>query len=678
MQCTHTFLGFMLDEPDTILALVGAVLILPGLILNELLPMLGRQHPILNVFSIVAMVIAGYPIALSAWKSLIENHEFNINVLMTIASIGAIFIGAYTEAGLVMVLFAFGEALEGYTEERARDSIRRLMTVIPQNATLLRPSMDCQVHKSQDGYTGCSCPLCEPTAQTVGVEELQIGDKILVKPGERIPMDGLIITGVSSVNQAPITGESIPVFKDSGRRVLASSINGEGTLEIEVTHLSEDNTISRLIRMVGKAQENRAATQRFVDKFAKTYTPAVIGLALLVAAVPPFFFNAPFFNPASNIHGWLYRALGLLVIACPCALVISTPVSIISAITNAARNGVLIKGGAHLETLSKVAAIAFDKTGTLTKGKPTIIGVYAIDCAELEDDLCENCDDILAIASAVEKQSEHPLAQAVVEKSETRGVDGKYPVADAVTALPGKGVVGSVNGREVLIGSHPHFDASVPHGVEECQKIDTASHQGYTPMLISTDNDYVGFITIADTFREDSQKAIANLRQDGVDHLVMLTGDNEATAKNVATNVGITYVKANLLPEQKAEVVKDLLFQHGTVAMVGDGINDAPAMATASIGIAMGGATGGTDQVMETADVVLMSDDLNKLPYAYKLSKMAMRIVRENVFLSLGIKLLFLILVLIGTGSLWLAVFADVGGSVLVTLNGMRLLKFTR
>ncbi len=673
-----TIWAFMRSRRDTQLALLGALLILPGLIFNELLPGLGFSHPLLDLFSIAAMLIAGYPIARSAWRAITINREININVLMTIAAIGAAIIGEYTEAGLVITLFAIGEALEGFTAQRARDSIRSLVALTPRRAAVLRPCMDCHEHLGQDGYTGGACPFCGVEMQMVDVNDLVRGDRIVIRPGERIPMDGRVLSGVSSVNQAAITGESLPAPRQPGEDVFAGSINGEGALEVAVTHLAADNTLARMIQMVEEAQDKKAPAQRFVDRFAKVYTPAVVAVAALVAVIPPVFLGEPFWNPAPDVQGWLYRALEMLVIACPCALVISTPVSLISAISNAARNGVLIKGGAHLETLAKVQAIAFDKTGTLTAGQPAVIGVHAVDCTN-PNGVCDPCNDLLARASAVERHSEHPLAGAIVRASEMNGVQHRYPTAGSVTALAGKGVRGQVNGREIIIGSHAYFETEFPHSAGVCEAVDAATRAGYTPMLVSDGQTFAGYITVADVPRASSQAALSALRQEGIGHLIMLTGDNETTAQTIAGQVGVTDVRANLLPEHKVDAARSLLAEFGTVAMVGDGINDAPALATVSVGIAMGGA--GTQaalrqssgQAVETADVVLMSDDLEKLPFLIRLSKRTMRVIRANIALSLGIKVVFLLLVLFGWGTMWLAVLADMGASLLVTGNGMRL-----
>ncbi len=666
------FAQFMWQRQDTRMALLGALLILPGLLFNELLPMLGFESPWLNVSSVLAMLFAGFPIAQSAWRTLRINREININGLMTIAAVGAVIIGAYTEAGLVMVLFAIGEALEGFTAAKARDSIRSLMRVAPQEATVLRPCMDCAGHLGQNGYTGGPCPFCDVGEERVPIESLQIGETIWVKPGERIPMDGRLLSGQSAVNQAPITGESQPVSKIVGDELFAGTINGEGALEIEVTHLAADNTISRIIKMVEEAQEQKAPSQRFIDKFAKVYTPVVVGIATLVAIVPTLFFGEPFFNPTPDTQGWLYRALALLVVACPCALVISTPVSIISAISNAARNGVLVKGGAYLETLSRVKTIALDKTGTITRGKPSVAQLQANDCQQLQVEPCPPCGDLLALATAVEQHSEHPLALAITEASAMHGVNGLYPAATAVTAMTGHGVTGQVDSQTVTIGNHRYFEESISHNAQQCAAIDSSEAKGFTTMMISVDGDYRGYIATSDQVRPSSQTAVSQLRNLGIE-TVMLTGDNESTARQIGKEVGVSDVRANLLPQDKVTAVKQLQTEHQFIAMVGDGINDTPALATASGGIAMGAA--GTAQAMETAASALMKDDLSGLPFAIELSRKMMQTIKVNIGFSLGIKLLFLIVVLFGYGSLWLAVLADMGTSLLVTLNGTRLLK---
>jgi len=665
-------LPYLWARQDTRLALIAGLLVLPGVLFDELLPGLGVSSPVFAGMAVLAMALAGYPIARSAIRALRVNREITINLLMTIAAVGAVIIGAYTEAGLVMVLFALGEALEGYTAARARDTIRGLSALAPAEATVLRDGGEARLP----------------------VAALRVGDRIAVRPGERLPMDGRVLAGASAVNQAPITGESRPVDKAPGDEVFAGSVNGPGALEIEVTHLAEDTTISRMIRLVAEAQERRAPTQRFVDQFARVYTPVVIVVALLVAVIPPLVFGAPFWNPAPDVHGWLYRALALLVVACPCALVISTPVTLISAISNGARHGVLFKGGSVLEAFSRVRTMAFDKTGTITRGEPAVVAVRAANCGELRTTnderrtmsaegselvvrhssfvapSCAPCDDLLALAAAVERRSEHPLAGAVVAEAAARGVAERYPAGEAVTALAGRGVTGRVNGQMVSVGSHAWFDDGVAH-LPHCDDIRAADAQGYTTMLVSAGDDYRGYIALADTPREGSRAALAELARLGVRPLVMLTGDHAATAQRIAAEVGLSDVRAGLLPADKVEAVRALRADHGHVAMVGDGINDTPALAAASVGVALGRAA----QALETADVVLLGDDLRQLPFAVRLSRAAMRTVRVNVALSLIIKLAFFVLVLLGGGSMWLAVLADMGTSLLVTANGMRLLR---
>jgi len=689
------FWQYLWQRGETRLALAGALLILPGLIFVELL---GREIRWVNLLSLGALVLAGAPVARSAWRSLRVNRELNINVLMTIAAIGAVIIGAYTEAGMVMVLFALSEALEGYTGNRARHAIRSLLSAAPNVATLLRRAAHADEQMTTDNdrsvieltagsapcaESACACnshqsPSHQLPATQLPITELQIGDLILVKPGERIPMDGQIYRGASAVNQAAITGESLPLEKGPEDAVFAGSINGEGVLEVTVTHLAADNTISRMIRLVEEAQERRAPVQRFVDQFARWYTPAVVIVACLVAAVPPLFLGQPFWNPDPETFGWLYRGLALLVVACPCALVISTPVSLISAITNGARHGVLFKGGAFLEQLSRIRTVALDKTGTVTAGAPKVVALRTVDCATFTpvEAECAACDELLALASALEQQSEHPLARAVIDAAHDRGLTNRYADVNSVTALTGRGVRGIVNGQQVLIGSHAYFDAEIGHAADHCQAATADATQGYTSMLVSVDGAYRGAIAVADHVRPTSSVAIAQIKAAGIRQVVMLTGDNRGTADAIGAQVGVTDVRAQLLPADKLAAIRTLQATHGPVAMVGDGINDAPALAAADVGIAIGGATG-TAQAMETADVTLMQGDLRGLAYALRLSRAAMRTIRLNVALSIGIKLAFLVVVLLGWGTMWMAVLADMGTSLLVTLLGMRLLRFS-
>ncbi|GIW01268.1 MAG: ATPase P [Roseiflexus sp.] len=649
-----SFVRFMWQRVETRLALVGAVLIVPGVVLHELL---GWRALWIDALAWAALVAAGLPIARSAWRSLVVSRTISINALMTIAAVGAVIIGAHVEAGLVMVLFAIGEAIEGFTAARARDAIRSLMTLVPETALRLR-----------DGYE-----------TRVPVDELEVGDVIVVRPGERVPMDGVVRSGATHVDQAPITGESVPVVKTPGAHVYAGSINGEGVMEVVVTHPASENTISRMIRLVQEAQDRRAPVQRMIDRFAGWYTPAVVGIAALMATVPPLLFGQPFWNPSPDETGWFYRSLALLVVACPCALVISTPVSVVSALSAAARAGVLIKGGAALEALGGIRAVAFDKTGTLTTGKPTLVMVRSVDCREPEqnnDARCDACDTLLELACAVERRSEHPLAHAIVDAARRRGLSQTVPPAASVAALPGHGIIGEVEGRTVVIGSHRYFDETSPHPRSFCNRAEQDASVGRTPLMISVDGVFAGMLSVADTVRPESREAVALLREAGIEHIIMLTGDRRETAYAVAADVGVDDVRAEVLPAHKAETVENLRAAYGAVAMVGDGINDTPALASATVGIAIGAAHGGANQAMETADVTLMSNDLRRLPFVFALARAARRTIMLNVAFSIAVKVVFLAIVAAGWSTMWMAVFADMGTSLLVTLNGLRLLGF--
>jgi Cd2+/Zn2+-exporting ATPase len=550
--------------------------------------------------------------------------------------------------------------------DRARNAIHRLVALAPAEAITLRPCIDCREHFGREGYSGGPCPFCGAHETRVPVNVLKIGETVLIKPGERVPVDGVILKGQSSINQAPITGESMPVPKVQRDEIFAGTVNGEGTLEVRVTRRAGDSMLSNIIHMVEEAHGRRAPSQRFVDRFAKIYTPAVVIAALLFAILPPLLLNLP-----DGTHGWLYRALTLLVISCPCALVISTPVTIVSAISAAAKNGVLIKGGAHLEALAKVKAFAFDKTGTLTYGQPAVVEIRDFSCED-HNETCSSCDDLLQMAAAVERRSTHPLAQAVVQAADARTKHSGY-VAEDVEMLAGRGVRGKVNGKTVTVGSHAFFDAAHPHDDAICRTVNAVEKNGHTTMMVSADERIAGYIAVADCAREDSRAALTKLKELGIEKSVMLTGDNPVSAQNIAATLGMDEVRAELLPAQKLAAVQALRREYENVAMVGDGINDAPALASASVGIAMGGA--GTAQALETADVALMSDNLSKLPFAVKLSRKALAVIKQNVTLSLVLKGIFLALALPGLATLWMAVVADMGASLLVTVNGMRLLR---
>jgi len=659
------FMHFLLRRRTTTLALAGLSAIMPAVIAREIWPLFsGREitAPWPEALGLIALALAGWPIALSAWGALTRVREININVLMTVAAIGAVVIGATTEAGLVMTLFAIGEALEGYTGERARAAIGDLIATAPPEA----------IRVERFGST------LRETRVPIG--DLAIGDLIVARPGDRIAMDGRVAAGESAVDQAPITGESLPVSKRIGDEVYAGTLNGEGALEIEVTRLAADSTLARIVHLVEEAETRKAPAQRFVDRFAQVYTPIVVVVAALVAAVPPLFLGQPFWNPDPATQGWLYRALELLVVACPCALVVSTPVTLISAIANGARHGLLIKGGAQLETLARVRAVAFDKTGTLTTGQPRLTRVRALGCARSLDEVasdgaavCPPCQDLLALASAVERRSEHPLARAVVAGAAAQALDARYPTAGSVTALAGRGVRGEVAGRAVLVGSHAHFDRDIPHHHDHCAEIAAASCTGQTSLLVQVGEAYAGYLCVADGVRDSSRAALAGLRAQGIERLVMLTGDSAGAAGQIAGALGIDDVRAELLPHEKAEAIRAVQISHGPVAMVGDGINDAVALAAADVGIALGI---GAAQANEVAGVTLMGGDLRRLPDAVALAKTALRAVRANVAFSIVVKLLVFGLVLVGYGTMWLAVLADVGTTLLVTLNGMRLLSW--
>jgi Zn2+/Cd2+-exporting ATPase len=605
----------------------------------------------------------------TAWRGLRVNREVNIQALITIAVAGALVIGAWVEAGMVVVLFALGEHLEGYASARARGAIRALVNTAPEEATRIRRA---------GGEGEGEEERRESRAERIPVGELVPGDVILVRPGERIPGDGRIVLGRSTVNQAALTGESVPLEKDVESEVLAGSINGEGALEVEVTRPASETTLHRMIRLVQEAQSERAPVERFINRFARVYTPAVVVLAALVAVVPPLVFGAPFWNPDPATFGWFYRALALLVIACPCALVISVPASLVSAITNAARTGVLIKGGAHMETLARVRTVAFDKTGTLTEGALTVVGIRSVDCAEAGasgEEPCEPCDELLALAAAVEERSEHPVGRAVTSAARNRLDQGRIPVATGHQALTGRGITASLGGRPITIGSRRHLDLYLP--VEGPHRVgaDEAALEGRTPVVVEMDGRFLGTITLADVPRASASEALRELGGMGLE-TILLSGDSEAAARHLGEQVGIADVRAELLPQDKVEVVQELRARRGAVAMVGDGINDAPALATADVGIALGGALGGTDQARDAAAVTLMGDDLRLLPRTIRLARAAMRTVRANVAFAIGIKAVFLVLVLLGLGTMWMAVLADVGATLVVTLYGMRLLRW--
>ncbi len=580
-----------------------------------------------------ALLIAGVPVARAGFAALRITRRLDINVLMSIAGVGAAAIGEWAEGAVAIFLFAVGELLERYTMDRARNAIRALMDLSPQEA--LR--------------------LVDGQEERVPVEALQAGDTVRVRPGERIPTDGQVVEGHSAVDQAAVTGESLPVEKGPGDEVYAGTLAGEGLLLIRATRPAGESTLARIIHMVEEAQARKAPAQRFVDRFAQVYTPAVVGMAFLVATVPSLLLRMEFVP-------WLYRALTMLVIACPCALVLSTPVSIAAAIAAAARQGVLLKGGAYLETLGRIKALALDKTGTLTTGRPAVTQVIAYNGHDE--------DQVVQMAAAVESGSTHPLARAVLHEARRRGLAPLTP-HDART-LTGRGATAIVQGTRFYVGNHTFLETCGQHPTTICQEIAALESTGQTVILVATEGELWGAIVLSDRLRPESPAAIAGLRRAGLDHLVMLTGDNRPTAEAIARQAGLDDVRANLLPEQKIDAVEALLQHHGTVGMVGDGVNDAPALARASVGIAMGAI--GSDTALETADVALMTDDLSKLPWAVGLGRRTRRTITTNIAIALGLKAVFLGLAACGLATLWMAVFADMGASLLVTFNGMRLL----
>lgn len=579
-----------------------------------------------------AILVGGWELFKIGLKNLTK-FEFDMKTLMTIAIIGAAIIGEWAEGAVVVFLFAVSEALENYSLEKARQSIRSLMDIAPNVATIRRGDK-----------------LAE-----VDVDDVQINDVMIIKPGEKIAMDGEVIKGESSINQAAITGESIPVYKTAGDEVFAGTINEEGALEIRVTKYAKDTTIAKIIHLVEEAQAERAPSQQFVDRFAKYYTPAIIVIAFLVAVIPPLFFGASWSQ-------WVYSGLAVLVVGCPCALVISTPVAIVTAIGNAARKGVLIKGGIHLETAGKLEVVAFDKTGTLTEGKPSVTETISF------GDLSKQ--EILAHAAAIEAFSQHPLASSILLKAKEEKVKELH--ADNFMSLTGKGAKATIDQTEYFIGSPALFRefANIPKELQ--QQIRTLQTQGKTVMLLGTKTRMEGLIAVADQVRKNSRSMIERLRNLGK-RTIMLTGDNQATGAAIGREIGISETKAELLPQDKLTVIKQLKEQYGKVAMVGDGINDAPALAAADLGIAMGGA--GTDTAMETADIALMSDDLSKVPYTMGLSKKTINIIKQNITFALGLKIVALLLVIPGWLTLWLAIFADMGATLLVVFNSLRLMK---
>lgn len=596
---------------------------------------LGEDHLLTKALYILAIIIGGFDLFKEGFSDLIK-LDFSMESLMTIAIIGAGFIGEWAEGSIVVILFAISEALERFSMDKARQSIRSLMDIAPKEALIRRNNVE----------------------QLVSVDKIDIDDIMIIKPGQKIAMDGLVINGHSSVNQAAITGESVPVEKQLDDEVFAGTLNEEGVLEVKVTKKVTDTTIAKIIHLVEEAQGERAPAQAFVDKFAKYYTPFIIIMALLIVVVPPLFFGGDW-------NKWLYQGLSILVVGCPCSLVISTPVSIVSAIGNAAKNGVLVKGGVYLEEIGHLRAIAFDKTGTLTKGKPVVTDFIA---TSSETDI-----NYLSIISSLESLSQHPLASAILNEADKTNVDYKSIQIEDFQSITGKGLTGIHQNIRYYIGSPKLFSASVIEETAVKVQYRQFQEQGKTAMYFGTDEQILGVIAVADEVRDSSAAVISELHKLSIEHTIMLTGDNTKTAESIGKQLGVTEIKGDLMPQEKLDSIKALRTTYNKVAMVGDGINDAPALAASTVGIAMGGA--GTDTALETADVALMGDDLQKLPFIVRLSRQTLKVIKQNITFSLGIKLLALLLVIPGWLTLWIAIVADMGATLLVTLNGLRLMK---
>lgn len=582
--------------------------------------------------SLVSIGTGGLPTLKKGWIA-IRNLTLNINFLMCLAVIGAVAIGQWPEAAMVVFLFAVAELIESISLTRARNAVHGLLKLAPDVA---------MVRTSADGWS------------EVPVQGIHSGDVFLVRPGDRIPLDGVVAAGESAVNQAPITGESIPVEKRIGDPVFAGTINEQGVLEVTVTSDSKNSTLAKIVRVIQETQSNQAPTQRFVDVFARYYTPVVVVLAILVAVGPSLAFGAEF-TP------WLYKALVMLVIACPCALVISTPVTVVSGLTAATRLGILVKGGQFLESGYRLKAFALDKTGTLTSGRPAVNTVTAFGGASREQ--------ILLIASSLDANSTHPLATAIL----AAGPDARtYKSVSAFEALPGRGVRGNIDGATYYLGNRRLLEELGLYTLDVMAAVTASEEQGQTTVLLADESAVLGVIALSDEVRLEAAEAVKRLRGLGV-ATIMLTGDNAAAALRISHSVGMTTVIAQLLPEDKLDEVRKLQSKYGLVGMLGDGINDAPALAQADIGFAMGAA--GSDTAIETADVALMNDDLLKLPAFIELSRATRRILVQNIAAALTIKAVFFGLALAGLATLWMAVFADVGASLLVVFNGLRLLK---
>lgn len=609
------------------IALAGAALLLvAGLGADKIF----HADTAATVLYVATLAVGGFYPVLGALQAL-RSRRLTITTLLVVASIGAFGLGVIEEAALLVVVFSLGEVLEDYASDRARGSIRALMALSPPVASL----------RSPDG-----------SMQTVPVEALVPGDVVVVKPGERIPTDGRVLSGTSSVDQSPVTGESIPVEVAPGSSVFGGTVNGTGALEVEVTKEYADTTLPRIIHRVEEAQASKGQAQRFADRFASVYTPVMFGLGLSVAIVPPLL--------GGDWQEWIYRGLVVFTVSCSCALVISVPVSVVAAISRAARDGILIKGGVYLETLGAIRAVAFDKTGTLTRGRPKVTDVVPLNGLR--------SDEVLGLAASVEGASEHPLAEAILGAAEDRRVP--FVRGRDLRAVPGVGVEATVDGRRLYLGK-----ANGDQPLDVLEQVATLEAEGKTAVVLVEDQWPLAVLAIADELRDEASDVITLVRELHIDHVLMLTGDNERVAQAVARGVGINDWRAGLLPEDKTEAVNELRATHGLIAMVGDGVNDAPALAAADVGIAMGAA--GTDVTLETADVALMADDLAKLPPALRLARRSLANIRQNVAMSLATIALLIPATVAGWLSLTSGLLLNEGTALLIIGNGLRLLRRT-
>ncbi len=579
-------------------------------------------------------VFGGWDISQHAWHAIKEKH-FDTDLLMVMAALGAAFLGEFAEGALLLFLFSLGHALEERALDRARAAVRALADLAPKTALVRRDGKE----------------------QELPVESLQLEDVVIVRPGVRIPVDGVILIGNSGVDQASVTGESLPVDKVPGDQVFASTVNGEGALEVKVTRLAKDSTLARVMKMVEEAQAQKSPTQQTVEKFERVFVPAVLIVTALVIIVPPLL-GFPF-------HESFLRAMTLLVAASPCALALGTPATILAGVAQAARNGVLVKGGAHLENLGRLKAIAFDKTGTVTHGRPEVTDLVVFPDSGWKE------DDVVSLVAGAESRSAHPLAQAVVRSAQSLPVS----VMDEVESLTGRGLRAVSNGKTIWIGNRKLMDeAMVTIPADALQKADTLQQSGKTLMWIAEDKTVIGLIALADTLRHEAAPTMKALKQTGVAHTIMLTGDNTRSASAIAKEIGLTEYRADLMPADKLTVIRDLVKEYGQVAMIGDGVNDAPALANATVGIAMGGA--GTDVALETADVALMGDDLSKLPFAVGLGRATRNIIVQNLFISLGVIALLIVTSLSGIVSIGIAIVFHEGSTLVVVANALRLLGY--